>query len=449
MSQAKSLLGINNRSPIYFGKTVQILGLVFGLFVTLSVSAKEVVNSKAKTGNPYNFPPFPTELLSKNQFRSKDKGALNSQVDPLLNQDWGLSDIGFFDSFTPLVQPIASQVAPCSNQIIVAVVDTGIDYTHPDLKESIWVNSGETGPWVPKDPSSTVCRDKSCNGIDDDGNGFADDVAGWDFVNNQPLPYDTHGHGTHISGIIAAQSSNGLGATGVCPGASIMPLKYYDSGSNGMNNLQNTVRAIQYAVRMGAHIINYSGGGAEPASAERAAVEEANRKGVLFVAAAGNDGHNNAISPYYPASYPVENIIGVASLNQKNQLLSSSNFGTTVHVAAPGLGILSTVPGGKFGTMSGTSQATAFVTGAAALLASQLKGKSAFDIYQIKEWILNGAKPLPSNENKSLVISGLLSIPGSLAQANKNVSATLAQKKTKSPAIALVPVSKSKKKFQE
>lgn len=449
MSQAKSLLGINNRSPIYFRKTPQILGLLLGLFVTLSVSAKEVVNSKAKTHNPYNFPPFPTELLNKHQSRSKEKVALNSQVDPLLNQDWGLSDIGFFDSFTPLVQPIASQVAPCSNQITVAVVDTGIDYTHPDLKESIWVNSGETGSWAPKDPSSTACRDKSCNGIDDDGNGFVDDVAGWDFVNNQPLPYDTHGHGTHISGIIAAQSSNGLGATGVCPGVSIMPLKYYDSGSNGMNNLQNTVRAIQYAVRMGAHIINYSGGGAEPASAERAAVEEANRKGVLFVAAAGNDGHNNAISPYYPASYPVDNIIGVASLNQKNQLLSSSNFGTTVHVAAPGLGILSTVPGGKFGTMSGTSQATAFVTGAAALLASQLKGKSAFDIYQIKEWILNGAKPLPSNENKSLVISGLLSIPGSLAQATKNVSATLAQKKIKSPAIALVPVGKSKKKFQE
>lgn len=420
------------------------------LLASFQTEAKELGVSSSRQNNSVSYPAFPKDILNRSRVRAKEKETLNNQVDPLLHQDWGLSDIGFFDSFTPLVQPILGQVAPCSNQIVVAVVDTGVDYTHPELKNNIWTNSGEVGFWNPKEANSTTCRDKSCNGLDDDNNGFIDDVAGWDFVNNQPLPFDSHGHGTHIAGIIAAQSSNGIGATGVCPNVSIMALKYYDSGSNGVNNLQNTVRAIQYAVRMGAHIINYSGGGSEPASTERMAVEEANRKGVLLVAAAGNDGHNNSISPYYPASYPVDNIIGVASVNQKNQLLSSSNYGTTVHVAAPGLGILSTVPGARFATMSGTSQATAFVSGAAALLASQNRGKGAsFDFHQIKQWILDGAKPLPSNENKSIVISGLLSIPGSLAQALKNNAQDLAQQKESVPSIALIPVGKSKKKLQD
>ncbi len=428
------------------------ISLAFGFVLVLVIfpfvaKAQELENTILKSSNPYNFPVFPKELLSRFENHSRQKGNLNNQIDPLLNQDWGLADIGFFDSFTPLIQPVQGQVLQCLNQIVVAVIDTGIDYTHPELKNNIWANVGEVGPWTAKNINSSTCRDKSCNGIDDDGNGFIDDVAGWDFVNNQPLPYDTHGHGTHIAGIIAAEGANGIGTTGVCPTVSIMPLKYYDSGSNGMNNLQNTVKAIQYAVRMGAHIINYSGGGAESASAERAAIEEANRKGVLFVAAAGNDGHNNSISPYYPASYPLDNIIGVASINHKNQLLSSSNFGTPVHIAAPGLGILSTIPSGKFGTMSGTSQATAFVTGAAALLFSQIKNRSSVDYRQVKEWILEGAKPLPLNESRSLVSSGLLSIPGSLAQSIK--SSLITQKKTSTPTVALVPVGKSKKRFQE
>src|SRR5262249_38710451 len=152
----------------------------------------------------------------------------------------------------------------------------------------------------------------------------------------------------------------------------------------GYNNLQNTVRAIQFAVQHGAQIINYSGGGADPALAERMAIEEAEKKGILFVAAAGNDGHNNDVAPYYPASYPLDNIVSVASITKQNQLLPSSNFGKTVYIAAPGLSILSSLPGGRFGTMSGTSQATAFVTGAAALLASQFKDKRSFDYLKVK-----------------------------------------------------------------
>ena len=423
---------------------VVISGIFVFNFLSFGAEAIDVDNIISRASNPFNYPAFPKELVRRIEGKASSHTELNNQVDPLINQDWGLANIGFFDSFTPLVQSTRAEVNACSPAIIVAVIDTGIDYTHPELKNNIWINRGETGPWVPKDLASTPCRDKSCNGLDNDGNGFINDVAGWDFVNNQPLPFDTHGHGTHIAGIISAESSNGLGTTGICPGVSIMPLKYYDTGSNGMNNLQNTVRAIQYAVRMGAHIINYSGGGGEPATAERMAVEEANRKGVLFVAAAGNDGHNNLQAPYFPASYPLDNIIGVASVNQKNQLLSSSNFGIPVHIAAPGLSILSTIPNGKFGMMSGTSQATAFVTGAAALLASQTIGKSPFDFRKIKAWLLNGTKSLPGNENRTIVSSGLLSIPGSLAEVYSQTKI-----KRKGPAIALIPVSKSNRKFQQ
>ena len=288
-----------------------------------------------------NYPNLPTEIQDRINGKIPESAG-EAKLDAALGQDWALSAIGFFKAFTPLVQPARSEIKPCSPEVVVAVVDTGIDYTHPELKNNIWINIGETGAW--KGTSTQMsrvngCHDKSCNAIDDDGNGFVDDVVGWDFVHDVPLPYDTHGHGTHISGIIAASAANGIGITGVCPRVSIMPLKYYDSSGLGYNNLANTVRAIHYAVRMGANIINYSGGGADPSPAEKAAIEEAEHKGILFVAAAGNDGHDNTQIPYFPASYGLDNIVSVASMNQQSQLLPSSNYGRTVNVAAPGLTI--------------------------------------------------------------------------------------------------------------
>lgn len=349
------------------------------------------------------------------------------QVDPLISQDWGLSSIGLFDTFTPLIQPMRSGVSGCSKNVVVAVVDTGIDYTHAELKENLWVNSGEVGSWNPPShlASKTSCRDKRCNGIDDDGNGFVDDVIGWDFVNNIPLPFDTHGHGSHIAGIIGSSAANGIGLAGVCPRVRIMALKYYDSSGAGFNNLQNTVKAFQYANKMGAHIINYSGGGAEAATAERMALEDSKSRGILVIAAAGNDGRSNDVTPYYPASYPLDNIISVASINRYDQLLTSSNFGKLVHVAAPGLSVMSTLPGGRYGMMSGTSQATAFVTGAAALLASQFKEIKQFDYKQIKTWITEGSRTMPENNQEKVVVShGILSVSGSLKLVSKGVRTT-------------------------
>lgn len=363
-----------------------------------------------------NFPPLPKEITDRFNAKRPESVVATPHYDGAMGRDWPLVSIGFFQVFTPLVQPIRTNTESCSNKVVVAVVDTGIDYTHADLKDHIWVNKGEAGTWQPpaEIASLTKCRDKSCNGIDDDANGFVDDVVGWDFVNNEPLPYDVHGHGTHIAGIISSDPAANVGLVGVCPDVTIMPLKYYDNSGLGNNNLSNTVKAIRYAVQMGANIINYSGGGADPAASEKAAIEEAQKKGILFVAAAGNDGHSNDESPYFPASYGLDNIISVASINRDNQLLPSSNFGTkTVNIAAPGLMILSSLPTGKFGTMSGTSQATAFVTGAAALLASQWKDSSQFDYRKVKKWLLDGSKPLPEQGNH-VVSNGMLSVARSM-----------------------------------
>lgn len=422
---------------------VHLKWLLIG-FICLNVFAKEVGTGASKRVQQLNYPTLTEETLERiHTGKKSNPGPM--QLDNMLSQDWALSNIGFFDSFTPLVQPLKATTELCSSDVVVAVVDTGIDYTHPDLKDNLWINKGESGPWKPSPGMvDTGCRDKSCNGIDDDGNGFIDDVVGWDFVHEVPLPYDTHGHGSHIAGIISASAANGVGITGICPRVSIMALKYYDNSGIGYNNLQNTVRAIQYAVKMGAHIINYSGGGSDPAMNERIAVEEAEKHGILFVAAAGNDGHNNDLQPYYPASYGLSNIISVASITKANQLLPSSNFGKTVHVAAPGFGILSALPGQRFGTMSGTSQATAFVTGAAALLASQWKDKKQIDFTLIKKWINEGAASMKGNDAHTLVSSGLLSIPGSL-KASLN---DLKKKTVPAQAIALSTDSQLKKKAQ-
>ena len=368
----------------------------------------------SKKSAELHYPSLPQATLDRIQGKAP-KIVTPNRADTSLSRDWALNFIGFFEVFTSALKPKKVGIESCSNEVVVAVIDTGIDYTHPELAESLWINRGEAGPWEPAASLKqlTTCRDKSCNGIDDDGNGFVDDIAGWDFVHEVPLPFDTHGHGTHIAGIIAGAAANGSSA-GVCPNVTIMPLKYYDNSGSGYNNLANTVRAIQYAVRNGAQIINYSGGGADPAASERAAVEEANRRGVLFVAAAGNDGHDNRFAPYYPASYGVENIVSVASVNREGKLLPSSNYGRTVQVAAPGLGILSTLPEGKFGTMSGTSQATAFVTGAAALLLSQVKGRPELDPRIAKRWILESARPLKGDKRQQLVSHGALWLPGAL-----------------------------------
>ncbi len=313
------------------------------------------------------------ELILKNAQKVSSKSDSKEENvimnDPNISDKWGLVRTNASKAW---------EVSQGSKDIIVAVIDTGADVNHRDIHENLWVNAGESG----RDKNG---NDKASNRVDDDGNGFVDDVHGWNFVTNTPNVADTHGHGTHIAGIIGARGGNNFGISGLAPRVSLMVLKYYDPNTN---NLENTIRAIRYAVKMKANIINYSGGGVEYAEKEFAAVKEAEAHGVLFVSAAGNERSNSDETGkhYYPADYDLSNIISVTAINTESQVLASSNYGVrTVDIAAPGENIYSTLPNNQFGLMTGTSQATAFVTGVAALVMSNNR---EFSAAEVKKYIL-------------------------------------------------------------
>lgn len=313
--------------------------------------------------------------------KKEEKVILN---DPKMSEAWGFNKTAVEASW---------KISTGSKDIVVAVIDTGIDINHKDLSNNLWVNSGEVG----LDASG---RDRATNNIDDDGNGFIDDIHGWNFVSNNNDLKDNHGHGTHIAGIVGAEAGNGFGVAGVAPKVSIMSIKYYDPTVPNANNLSNTIRAIRYATKMGAKIINYSGGGLEYSAEEYEAIKGAKEKGILFVAAAGNERSNSDKNHYYPADYPLTNIISVTAANETNNVLPSSNYGQfTVDIQAPGSNIYSTLPGNVFGNMTGTSQATAFATGVAVLVWAHYKD---FNAEQIKKYILRTGDDVPeSQRNKT------------------------------------------------
>ncbi|HET9252646.1 MAG TPA: DUF4350 domain-containing protein, partial [Candidatus Eisenbacteria bacterium] len=263
-----------------------------------------------------------------------------------------------------------------SSDVVVAIIDTGTDYNHPDLATNIWTNPGE----VPG------------NQIDDDGNGWIDDVHGFDYYWFDGDPMDDNGHGTHVAGTIGATGDNALGITGVAWNVRIMPLKFL--GPDGFGSTSSAIQCIEYATQMGAHIMNNSWGGGSYSSLLEDAIESANSAGIVFVAAAGNSGVSLDLFPHYPASYNVPNVIAVASTTAQDVLSSFSNYGaTTVHVAAPGSSIYSTLPNNGYGLLSGTSMATPHVCGALALLLSEFPNMAP---EQLKTVLLNSADPLPS-----------------------------------------------------
>ncbi|MCB0348402.1 MAG: S8 family serine peptidase [Bdellovibrionales bacterium] len=299
------------------------------------------------------------------------KGAVESTTteksvlmnDPSMKLNWG-----FDDSLKATINASkAWEITRGSKEIVVAVIDTGVDVNHPDIKNNLWTS--KTG------------------------------THGWNFVANNADLTDNHGHGTHIAGIIGAEGGNGIGISGVAPKVSLMILKYYDPKAAYNNNLANTIKAIRYATENGANIINYSGGGLEFSKDEYDAINEARKKGILFVAAAGNEKSNSDKSRYYPANYDLDNIISVTAINTEAKVLDSSNYGAhTVHIAAPGKNIFSTIPGGKYAPMTGTSQATAFVSGVAALL---LSSNRSYDYLQVKKQILSTADYMDELKDKN------------------------------------------------
>lgn len=256
--------------------------------------------------------------------------------------------------------PLVATTETTGRDIVVAIIDTGIDEEHPELRQHLWNNSQE----IPG------------NKIDDDGNGFVDDLHGWNFVSNSPQLSDNHGHGTHVAGIIAGRSS---ALPRISSQVKIMVLKYYDPKAKGSQNLLNSVRAIRYAIEMKADIINYSGGGPDRSALEEAAIREASAAGIVFIAAAGNDGANNDKTAFYPANYRLPNVISVAAIDGGGELLSFSNYGSdSIDLALRGKNIYSTLPEGQHGFMTGTSQATALLSACAAhvmLQNSKLIGK--------------------------------------------------------------------------
>ena len=238
-----------------------------------------------------------------------------------------------------------------SSSVVVAVIDTGIDYNHPDLAANIWMNTDEVAG----------------NGIDDDGNGYIDDIRGWNFINETNNPMDDHGHGTHVAGTIGAVGNNGVGVVGVAWNVKLMALKFLNASGSG--NLSDAVEAIDYARVNGAKIINASFGGGGFSNAMQTAIQRFQNAGGIFVAAAGNSAQNNAVVASYPANYP--GVISVAASTSTDTLASFSNYGTNVHIAAPGQSIRSTLPGNRYGNLSGTSMAAPHVAGALALLWGQ------------------------------------------------------------------------------
>ncbi|MFM6929971.1 MAG: S8 family peptidase [Bdellovibrio sp.] len=330
--------------------------------------------------------------------------------DPLFPKQWGMLNIGVQEAW---------KVTKGSPEMIVAVIDTGVDYTHEDLLPNLWRNEKE----IPN------------NGIDDDGNGYIDDVIGWDFASNDNKPFDLSmtpleilfkggnpGHGTHCAGNVAARGDNGKGIAGVAPNVKIMSLRFITE--KGQGTTADAIKAIKYAVDNGAKVLSNSWGseGEDPNEgtenkALRDAIQYAQDKGVLFIAAAGNGhkgvGYDNDSdsAPAYPASYANENIVSVAALDSRDKLGSFSNWGLrSVDIGAPGVAVFSTMVGNnysdvvidKFGfkaTWDGTSMATPHVAGAAALYWSAHPEKTWQDV---KAALLGSAKKIDALNNKTV-----------------------------------------------
>ena len=260
--------------------------------------------------------------------------------------------------------PAAWDYTTGSPDVIIAIVDTGVDLTHEDLQSGIWTNPGE----IPG------------NGIDDDGNGFIDDAHGWNFAQNSNNPNDDYGHGTHVAGIAAARTNNGKGMAGVAGGATIMPVKIFPPPPNVIGTYEDLIRGIIYATDNGARVINLSLGATSYSRGEEAAVDYAWSHGVVVVAAAGNSGRENY---HYPAAHP--HVIAVAATDASDQLAGFSTWGDFVGVAAPGSGVWSTYRGNSYTWMSGTSMATPHVSGLAALILSLNPGLSPADVRALIE----------------------------------------------------------------
>jgi len=325
--------------------------------------------------------------------------------DPAFPLQWGLRNIGQYVLGVPGTPGAdvgaveAWNIAIGLPSIQIAIIDTGVDYTHADLTDNMRGRPLEL-------PG---------NHLDDDHNGWIDDTYGYDFANGDSDPMDDNSHGTHVAGILGAHTDNGFGVAGVAWKCQIVALKFLDSEGFGDTSL--AADAMEYVIDNGIPISNNSWGGEGYSQTMRDVLAVADAHGHLFIAAAGNESSNNDVIDHYPSNYDLPNIIAVAATNNLDQPASFTNFGaTTVDLGAPGVAIYSTIPGDSFGYKGGTSMATPFVSGAAALLMSHAP---ALTSHEVRDRILDTVRPAPLLVGLTAT-GGILNLPAALGDCNGN-----------------------------
>ena len=281
-----------------------------------------------------------------------------------------------------------------NRETVIAVIDTGVDTRHPDLKDNLWLNRAE---------------ERGKRNEDEDNNGYVDDVQGWNFVDDNSNVSDDNGHGTAMAGIVAAEANNSIGIAGVMWQANLMPLKALDSSGSG--SISDVVEAIDYARSNGATVINCSFGTPAFSQALQEAIQRAGQNGVLVVASAGNDAQDISQAPYYPAGYALNNLVSVAATTNTDNLATFSNWGVPqVQLAAPGVDILTTLPNNRYGVVSGTSAAAPIVAGVAGLIKTMRNWVSA---QTVRQSLLQGVRPVAALNGK-VATGGVVSMGGTV-----------------------------------
>lgn len=383
LKDSHSLVGVKALSK--FGSVQKVSKTQFGTFVKVATAeslTSDSMQSLAK--NPMVEYVEPNWIIKV----ADTKSQMVEPADDLYKKQWGLKNTGkngglFGGVAGEDVNALkAWSVTRGSTDIKVAVIDTGVDYRHPDLKNQMDVNTLELNGKA---------------GVDDDQNGYVDDVYGYDFSNKDGDPMDGHSHGTHCAGVIGA-SHDGKGIAGVMGNVRIVGIKFLSDKGSG--ETIDAISSIEYAMKRGVNVMSNSWGGGEFSQALMDAISSANDAGIVFVAAAGNESSNNDSRPTYPASYDLPNIVTVGSYASSGSASSFSNYGVkSVHVFAPGSSILSTVPNGKYSNMSGTSMACPHVSGVVGLMLAQNPNLSPSEV---KERLIQTSKKTSKLQGRSV-----------------------------------------------